>query len=483
MLFKKLFANSVFIYMSTRYLTYFLMFITSMIAAVKMGPYYFGIWGLIMLILQIFQCFDFGIPNSANVLLVHQKNNKNKQDVYIANSLILITVLSLLSLLLVLISKVFNLSLFTKYNIGDYLLWIGVIAALQYFYYYIIVLLRVKGRIILTSIVMSVIGVLNFISVFLFTGEQLLHVLMIGYIIGYLASIIIICIIKEIPQLKNWEVSYNYQKEILEKGLYLFLYNLFANLIFFTLRFFISTNYPVEDFGLFTFSYTIVTSILLLLNSFSFIIYPKVVDSFSGTDYPQILRTISYYRYCYLSSSHFLIYISICLYPLFLLFFPSYKEAILSMRITSLTILLGLHTVGFVEFLTAQNKEKLLSIVALFVFATNVLFLLIAIFVLHAEYSWVPVATMLLYSIYSILLSSCVLKMCGNCSLKQILFMALPQNYLIPFLCALVVCSVGINILMFLPLFVFLFLNRNSVKLLFNIIVNIVNDPTRINVK
>lgn len=483
MLFNKVFANSVFIYMSTRYLTYFLMFITSMISAVKMGPYYFGIWGLIMLVLQYFQCFDFGIPNSANVLLVHQKNNKHKQNIYIVNSIILITILSLSSFLLVLISNAGRFSLFSKYNIGDFLLWIGVIAALQYFYNYIIVLLRVKGRIIITSIVMSVIGVLNFISVFIFTGEQLLHILMIGYIIGYLTSIIIICVLKEIPPLNTWEVNFNYQKEILNKGFFLFLYNLFANSIFFTVRFFVSTNYSVEDFGLFTFSYTIVTSILLLLNSFSFIIYPKVVDSFSGVDYSKVLRSISYYRDCYLSSSHLLIYFSICLYPLFLYFFPSYKDAILSIRITSLTILLGLHTVGFVEFLTAQNKEKLLSIVAFFVFAANVIFLLITIIVFRTEYSWVPVATMVLYFIYSILLSYCVLRTCGCYSLRQTISIAFPHNYLIPFLCAFVVCSVGINVLVLLPLFVFVLLNRNSVKALYNIIVKIANDPTKIIVK
>lgn len=81
--------NKVFVYLFTRYFTYGLQFVMSLIIAVRLGPYYLGIYGIIQLILNYINQINFGIPHSLNVLLVHNKQNLKKQNSLILNSIVL----------------------------------------------------------------------------------------------------------------------------------------------------------------------------------------------------------------------------------------------------------------------------------------------------------------------------------------------------------------------------------------------------------
>ena len=85
--------NKVFIYLITRYMTYAVQFISSIIIATKLGPYYFGIWGFILLLINYLRIIDFGISSATNILLVQNKDNPQKSSNYVTNSLFLISIL------------------------------------------------------------------------------------------------------------------------------------------------------------------------------------------------------------------------------------------------------------------------------------------------------------------------------------------------------------------------------------------------------
>ena len=70
-----------------------------MVIAVELGPYYMGIWGFILLLLQYFAQFHFGIANSFNILYVHHRENPLECNNYIGNSLLLIGYLSVIVVL------------------------------------------------------------------------------------------------------------------------------------------------------------------------------------------------------------------------------------------------------------------------------------------------------------------------------------------------------------------------------------------------
>ena len=82
--------------------------------------------------------------------------------------------------------------------------------------------------------------------------------------------------------LKGARFSLTYQGAILKKGLLLFLYNTCFYFIIISVRTIISGNYEVEEFGLFSFSFTLAHAVMLLLESLMFVIFPKMIGKMTG---------------------------------------------------------------------------------------------------------------------------------------------------------------------------------------------------------
>ncbi len=174
--------NKVVFYLFSRYFTYFIEFLTSLIIAAKLGPFYFGVWGSIILVLNYFQQIHFGIANSANVMLVHNINDQFKCRIYISNSLILVTYLSIIVMGLYVLNLLFNFSFFEKYGISKYVLSICVIASLQYYRMLFINIFRVYNNLNYVIFAQSIIILLNFSVLFLFGREALINWLIAGYV-------------------------------------------------------------------------------------------------------------------------------------------------------------------------------------------------------------------------------------------------------------------------------------------------------------
>ena len=71
----KTISNSVVRYLLTRYAVYIISFVVSLSCAVKMGPYYYGIWGYILLLLGYFNRVNFGLHNATTILMVERKKD------------------------------------------------------------------------------------------------------------------------------------------------------------------------------------------------------------------------------------------------------------------------------------------------------------------------------------------------------------------------------------------------------------------------
>ena len=167
--------NKVVIYLASRYITYFIQFITSFIIAAKLGPYYMGIWGFVLLLLNYFQQFHFGIANSFNVLYVLHRNNKNECDNYIGNSLMLLSYLSVFVIIFYIYYQLFGISYFEKYHVDKYIIWVSLIAIMQYFVLFFLNLFRVKNQLNMVTFCQSVVVLLNFVCIFFFRGEELIR--------------------------------------------------------------------------------------------------------------------------------------------------------------------------------------------------------------------------------------------------------------------------------------------------------------------
>ena len=292
---KKILGNSVVIYLSSRYLTYFIQFVTSLVIAAKLGPYHFGIWGFILLLLNYFQQCHFGIYNSMNVLYVQHREDVAKANGYLVNSLMLECWLALFVVALYAVYRLTGIDAFGKYNADKYLLWVCCIGILQYFSNLFINVFRVKNHLILVAFCQSIVVLLTFVCIFIFTGEALIRALVFAYLAGNLA-IVILALATRVVEFKGAAVSGSVQKEILRKGILLFLYNTGFYFIIISIRTVISGNYEVEEFGQFTFSFSLAHAVMLLLESLTFMIFPKVIGKLSSDNYEEVESTLKKYR-------------------------------------------------------------------------------------------------------------------------------------------------------------------------------------------
>ena len=474
---KKVIHNKIFLYLFSRYCILALGFISSLLVAAKLGPYYFGIYGFILLILSYFNQIHLGIPNSLNVLLIHNKEDIGKSNNYIANSLFLYVYFVIAIALLYLLYLLFGFSPVEKYQADSYIPAVCIIAILEYVNGVLLCVLRIQNKINLMSVVTSIKAILNLIFVVLFSNEQLILALVFCLIISDLLIVIICGKNNVFPSYKSITIKKKIQREILRKGIMLFFYNTCFYFIVISIRSVVSSNYSVEDFGSFTFSFTIVTAVMMLLDSIYTIMFPKVVDLLSSNQYEKINHTLDIVRVSYVSTSHLLVYVSLCIFPIVTNYIlPNYGNSLISLNLVSLAMLMNANSTGYSTLLIAQNKEKYSAIISISSLILNIALALIGVHVLHVPYYYVIIATMITYLYFSLVIVIVGKKIINQFSWKDSLLTFFPIRLLLPFLTALFLSIINTHYLMFLPLLLYIIFNVNDIRRIKNYIFVIINN-------
>ena len=277
---KQVLKNKVFNYVFSRYATYFLQFVNSIFIAIYLGPYYLGIWGFITLIIQYLNQINFGIAHSVTAITSIYKEKKLYVEKVIGTSLTLLIGLSLIVVLLFMANELFNFNLGAKYNFSKYAPVIAAIGILAYFNTLMSNIFRVYGRLIEIAINQSAFPILMFVSILLFKNEKLLWALIGANFLAFLLSFIIY--IKRSPINLKPIFKWRLIKTIQIKGIYLFIYSASFYFIIISTKSFISAYYSVEEFGYFTFAFTLANVVLLLLQSF-FPHFPKLTIVYTAT--------------------------------------------------------------------------------------------------------------------------------------------------------------------------------------------------------
>lgn len=469
--------NKIVVYLASRYGTYALQFILTMVIAARLGPYYLGVYGFINLILNYFSQINFGVPHSLNVLLVHHKEDRMLCGNYTGNALGLYSVLCGIVVLLYIIVKLFNIQINKDYPIDNYLLLITAIAILTYINSILTTVLRVRNKVYQLSVVQSLCVILNLCVVFVFCGETLILALLITNLLSCILTVLITEKAKVIPNISEVSLSKTIQIEIINKGFYLFLYNSCFYFILISIRTIISGNYTVEEFGAFTFSFTIANAVMLLLESLMTIIFPKIIDLLSSDNHEQIERALENMRLGYVSTSHLLIYVAMLFFPLLVYILPKYSNAVTSMNLIALAVLMNTISCGYTSLLIAKNKEKTAAMISFLALILNVILGLLLVNVFNVEFSFVILATLITYLFFSFM---CVWK--GRELLSQLSFLStlrvlFPIRLLVPYVCALLISISKIEYLIWIPLVVYLILNRRDIITMKDMVFKIINNP------
>lgn len=470
--------NKVFVYLFTRYFTYGLQFIMSLIIAVRLGPYYLGIYGIIQLILNYINQINFGIPHSLNVLLVHNKQSLKKQNSLIINSLVLYSYLNFFLLLVLGIVKYFKFTEYGEIDIDKYLVLLSIIAALTYYNSIFSTVIRFKNKVNQMSIIGSIPVFVDMCVVWFFEKEELVMALTMSNLISCSFTIVYYKCIGVYPKCKKDNINISMQSIILKKGLYLFMYNSCLYFMLLGIRTIVSTNYSIKEFGYFTFSFTIVNAIMLLLNSLDVIVFPKVIDKLSVKNNNECVRTLNIIRIGYVLTSHFLIYIALLAFPIFLIFFPGYKGAIYMMDMIALAVLMRTNSYGYNSLLIAQNKEKIASQISIVSLITSITLGLLFSVYFHLAIPKVVMSILIAYLVCSVLMTIEGRKLIiNNNSLKSTLKHCFPLRLFVPYTIALFITLMECESLMFLPLIIFLLLNYRELINIRNMAMKFIKNP------
>lgn len=246
----------------------------------------------------------------------------------------------------------------------------------------------------------------------------------------------------------------------------------------------IGAYYSIEEFGYFTFSYTIAHAALLLLTAFSSLITPKLIDKFNTEDINEIDRTVRLIRIDYVYLSHGLMYAAMMLFPILLLLMPKYAVTIQVLNLTALATVLYTNSFGYTSFLMSKNKEKILAKNSFFSLIINVLLIYVLILVFKVTYTYVVIGTLLSYfafAYFTVYSGKKELSQPTDCI--SILRECFPIGILVPFVGAIGITLLNISYLMFIPFILFITLNMKEIKEIFLSLKKIIFKPQIVDVK
>lgn len=466
--------------MVSRYATYALQFITTLMIAVKLGPTDFGIWSFVLLVVGFFNIIDFGIANSINVILVHDKENKELCATHIKSVIIINAIISLIVLLLFIAVSFIEVPLLEKYHANLYYVYILLIVVFFYFNKSFASIYRIKNRLLEVALYQSTSPVLLFVSVILISGPSLINYLVGSYVVGYFIVLLIFILGGQV--VINGRLSIKDIRYVSGKGFWLFMYNSAFYLILYLTSVFVSAYYTVDEFGKFNFSVTLSNAIVLLIDAFGFIIFPKMVDRLSGSDYLSVQRVIDAVRLNYTTMICSLIYLALPIFYFFCMFMKKYEDTGMSICFAALSLLPYAAAFGINTFLIAQNQEKRLSVLSSICLVFNLGLTILLIKVLHVDYALAFLSVLTSYIIYTLLCAHLQYKRMGkHTSVWGLLLYAFPMRQLAPFVLAIIVVYISytqeIPVLLVLPLVVFSIMNKKQFVEVVGSIRSIANSP------
>jgi O-antigen/teichoic acid export membrane protein len=140
---KEIFRSKVIIFILSRYIGYFMLFINALFIARNLGVYFFGIYNFILLIIQYLNYANLGISYSLNYYL-SVESSPNKKNNAIQESLTLNLLISLIVIILFVLLYIFDFK-FNNLNISKFYIPIALIAIIQLFIQIYISICRTYG--------------------------------------------------------------------------------------------------------------------------------------------------------------------------------------------------------------------------------------------------------------------------------------------------------------------------------------------------
>ena len=154
------------------------------------------------------------------------------------------------------------------------------------------------------------------------------------------------------------------------------------------------------------------------------------------------------------------------------------------MNLIALAVLMNTHSYGYTSLIIAQNKEKLTSFISLSALLLSLILGCLLVYIVNVEFSYVVLSVMGGYLLFSFLSYYYGNKELFGCaSMKDTLCHFFPTRYSIPYIIALIISVWQFEVLIWIPLVVFLILNFKDFSYLVSLVKKLVNNPNVIDIK
>ena len=481
-LLKSAVKNKIFWYIASRYGVMGLQFLTTIFIAVKLGAYYFGIWSFIILLTTIGGQFNWGIGTAVTVLCVQHKEDEQKCLDYIFNSLCLVLFTAVLPAVITAYDRFFGIPLFEKYHLNNLIYAICLLVILQYFANLFINIFRFRNKLIEVMIQQTLWPILMFCLIFCATGKTLLFLLVSGYVFASLLALAIF-VYRSRKECFKGHFSARTSRELFRKGFFLFLFNACFFLIVLSTKTMISSYYPVEEFGYFSFAFALANGVNLLLESFLFLVTPKVIDLLKGNDFTTITSTLVTLRKNYMIPLYLLFYAVLPCRAVFFHFLPKYQASFLPFLLILFTLISYSICFGYSTLMIAQNKEKLLALLVGGALLLNIVSVYVLIKIYSVTFEYAVLGTAITYLIYSSVVNAIALRLLKNFSWKVLLKESFPACQSLLWIITFFMVLAHLHpVFLLIPLLLYIVLNLKELRIFLGNVRKLIKNESLINI-
>jgi O-antigen/teichoic acid export membrane protein len=207
------------------------------------------------------------------------------------------------------------------------------------------------------------------------------------------------------------------------------------------------------------------------------VIFPKIIDLLSSDDHNKISDTLESIRAGFISSSHFLIYVAMLFFPVLVIMLPKYTNALTSMNLIALAILMNTNSYGYSTLLIAKNKEKTAALISFWALILNIALAVFLSNILKVSFSYVILATLASYLFFSFLIVMKGKEAIGVYKIHETLINFFPLRLVIPYIAALFISLLNIIYLIWVPIFLYLLFNMSDIKMMLCMAQKLVHNP------
>ncbi len=397
---KKILTNEAFLFIIGQYFAYGLQFVNAIIIAKVLGPYAFGIYGFVFLLINYVRFLNPGVHYAVNVeLATHDRSNKKEATQIAANGL-LISVMSVIFLASISIVLYFGkFQIFAKYEFNKYLLvttLIGIALVLNLFFTNVY-RSYAKFYQILCYLILPQLFLL--ITLFISPQQDKVSNLLYGFLFGHLISVVFFLI--KYPLKLDLQFSLEIQKKLIKRGLSLLLYNASFYFIMISSRTIVSIYFDVEKLGLYSFANSVAQASILILGVVGYIFFPKILNRLkSGLSDEETIKILGKIRKLYLSTSYILVFLVVILYTILMVIMSEYRTSEMAFLFLVLMQLFLAKVFGYSHLLIARGYETKIAIYALITVGINVTLSLVLIYLFNIDFTGVAICTFISISFY-----------------------------------------------------------------------------------